>query len=103
MQVNDFEELTRTREIRSDRVAAIRKDFLGNLRHRDDYLKRFRRKVAPHVVPDLLSRIFHIPDQNTASFQVEVLPRDPRGGEKWTKIEENRYESAVIGPPWYNL
>jgi hypothetical protein len=41
MQVTDLEELTATREIRSDGVATIRKDFLRSLQHRDDDLKPF--------------------------------------------------------------
>jgi len=78
MQVDDLEELTRAGEISSNSVAAIRKDFFAPLRHRENYLKRFRRKIAPYVIPDLLSGVLHITDQNTTSFRVKILPRDPR-------------------------
>jgi hypothetical protein len=74
MQVDDPQELARAREISSNGVAAKRKDFIAPLRHCENDLERFLRKIAPYVIPDLLAGVLHISDQNTASFLIEILP-----------------------------
>jgi hypothetical protein len=39
-------------------------------------LERFRWKIEPYVIADLLSDFLHVSNQNTTSF-VEVLPQGP--------------------------
>ena len=78
MKIVDFQELYCSGKGRSDRVSAIWKYLVRGSWHRQDNLKRLRWQIAPGVVSNLFTRIFHVTDQHPTSFRVEIDPADAR-------------------------
>lgn len=76
-KVVDSEKLAGSCEGRTDRVRGVGEDLIGDLRHRLHNRKCFLLQVAPHIVANLLPRIFHVAHKDAIAILIEVFPGDP--------------------------
>ena len=79
MQVFNSQHRAGARKGRRYRLGVVGKDLPFLFGHRVKDRPGFVRQMAPHVITDLLSGVFHVPHQDSPPRLVQVLP--PNSGD----------------------